>query len=342
MRQINKKENRKKGAGRLAAAIAAALLAGSILTGCGGEAKQEDTVVRVGSLRGATTIGLVSLMDRAEKKEAEGNYEFSMVTTADGLLPMIIKGEVDIALVPANVAGILYNKTEGGISVIDINTLGVLYLVSGDTSVTAMEDLKGRTVYLTGKGTVPDYTLQYLLWKNGIAEGEVTLEYKSETAEVAAILAEDTGAVGLLPQPHVTAAFAANTALKPVLDMNAEWDKVAGDNGSSMVTGVTIVRNKFLEKNEAAVKTFLAEHKKSIAYTAENTEHTAQLVAEAGIIAKPELAQKAIPACNITYLDGQDMKQALSGYLDVLFEQDSASVGGSLPGEEFYYMNGME
>lgn len=331
----------------VAASVMIALVAGSI-SACGknqtlqdGNAQSKDveeTIVRVGSMKGPTTLGLLPLMDKQEKGTAEGNYEFTMVTAADELLPMVIKGELDIALVPANVAAVLYQKTEGQIAVIDINTLGVLYMVSGDSSIENVSDLKGRTIYLTGKGTTPDFVLRYLLSENGIAESDVTLEYKSEATEVAVLLAENPGAIGLLPQPFVTVACSQNEALKVVLDATEEWKKLQGEDGSSLVTGVTIVRKAFLEEQEGAVLRFMAEHEKSAKEANANVEQTAALAVEAGIIAKEAVAAKAIPNCNITYIDGEDMKQALSGYLEVLFNQSEEAVGGALPSEDFYYI----
>lgn len=297
----------------------------------------EAVDVKIGSLKGPTSMGLVYLMDQAEKNEASNNYEFKMVATADELLPSMISGDLDIVLVPANVASVLYNKTEGAVSVIDINTLGVLYIVSGDDTIQSMEDLKGRTVYLTGKGTTPDYVLQYLLKENGLTE-EVTLEYKSEATEVAAVLTETPEVVGVLPQPYVTAACAQNENLAVVLDLTKEWASVQGEGGSSLVTGVTVVRNAFLEENKAAVDKFLEEHAASADFANEHVEEAAELVAAAGIIEKAPVAAKAMPKCNITYIDGTDMKTALSGYLEVLFEQDASSVGGSLPNDDFYYI----
>ncbi len=297
----------------------------------------EGTPVRVASLKGPTSLGLLFLMDKADKGETSNAYEFQMATGADEILPLMVKGDLDIALVPANVASVLYHKTQGGVEVIDINTLGVLYMVSGEDSLTNFTDLKGRTIYLTGKGTTPDYVLQYLLAANGMSVDDVTLEYKSEATEVASVLAEDPTAIGLLPQPFVTAACMQNDALKVIFDLNEEWNKVQGENGSSMVTGVTVVRKEFLEENEAAVKSFLEDHKASAEAINADPTTGAALAVEAQIVAKEPVAQKAIPNCNITYIDKEEMKQALSGYLDVLFHQDSLSIGGGLPESDFYY-----
>lgn len=315
-------------------AVMVVLLLGA-LAGCG--QREEPAAVRVGGLKGPTSMGLVFLREQAQSGQAAQEYEFTMAVAADELLPLMIKGELDIALIPANVASVLYNKTEGGVSVIDINTLGVLYLVSGDNTIDSMESLRGRTVYLTGKGTTPDYVLQYLLRANGIDPSECTLEYRSEATEVAALLAEQPQAAGLLPQPFVTVACAQNEELDVVLDMNRQWNLAQGE-GSSMVTGVTVVRNAFLQEHPGAVQSFLEEHAASVRAIQEDPDKGAQLVVAAEIITKEPIARKAIPQCNITYIDGEEMRQALSGYLQVLFEQDPASVGGKVPGEDFYYV----
>ena len=297
----------------------------------------DDTVVRVASLKGPTSLGLLFLMDKANKGETANTYEFRMATGADEILPLMVKGDLDIALIPANVASILYHKTQGGVEVIDINTLGVLYMVSGEDGLADFTDLKGKTIYLTGKGTTPDYVLQYLLNANGMSVDDVTLEYKSEATEVASVLAEDPTAIGLLPQPFVTAACMQNDALKVIFDLNEEWNKVQGASGSSMVTGVTAVRKEFLEENEEAVKAFMEEHKASAEAINADPTTGAALAVEAQIVAKEPIAKQAIPGCNITYMDKAEMKQALSGYLEVLFHQDSQSIGGGFPESDFYY-----
>ena len=333
---------------KVMALVMAAAMAVFTLTGCGSsteagktEVSSEEgqaTDIRVGSLKGPTSMGLVKLMKDAEEGKAAHNYTFTMETAADALLPKMIQGELDIVLVPANVASVLYNKTKGGVTVIDINTLGVLYMVSGDETLTDISNLKGKTIYLTGKGTSPDYVLHYILEQNGISESDVTLEYKSEATEVAAVLANEPESIGLLPQPFVTAACMQNENLKVIFDMTKEWDNVQGEGGSRLVTGVTVVRNEFLQENPAAVDKFLEEHKASAEFANTNVEETAELVAAQGIVEKAPVAQKAIPNCNITYIDGEEMKAALLGYLTVLMEQDPESVGGGLPEEDFYYI----
>mgnify|MGYP000470741028 FL=1 len=294
--------------------------------------------VRVGSLKGPTSMGLAELMDRAEKGETENDYTFTMAGKADELVGSVANGDLDIVLVPANVASILYTKTQGNVNVIDINTLGVLYVVASDDSISSMEDLKEKTLYMTGKGTTPEYVMNYLLSENGLNDGDVTLEFKSEAAEVASVLKEDPSAVGVLPQPFATAACIQNEALKPVLDLTEQWNLLNKENGSQLVTGVTIVRSDFLKENEEAVKLFMEDHKASAAYTSEHLDEAAEMVAALGIVEKAPIAKKAMPACNIVCITGEEMKSALSGYLSVLEAADAKSIGGQLPGDDFYYL----
>lgn len=297
----------------------------------------EDVTVRVGSLKGPTSMGLVSLMDKSDRGEAGNQYDFTMVTAADELLGKIVSSDLDIALVPANVASILYTKTDGGIAVIDINTLGVLYVVASDDSIKSFADLKGKTLYLTGKGTTPEYATNYLLSANGLTPEDVTLEFKSEATEVAAILKEKPDAIGLLPQPFVTVACAQNEDLQIVLDCTAEWKSLQGADGSQLVTGVTIVRKDFQDEYPNAVTLFLREHIASTEFANTNLDQTAELIVAQGIIEKVPIAKMAIPYCNITCITGEEMKAALSGYLQVLADQDPASVGGQVPGDDFYF-----
>ena len=332
MREINRRN-------KTAALLLVFVLILGVLAGCGKERPAAN--IRVGSLKGPTSMGILFLMDKAERGETENTYEFQMAIGADELLPLMVKGELDIALVPANVAAVLYQKTEGGIAVIDINTLGVLNIVTGTSEVQSVADLKGRTIYLTGKGTTPEASLKFVLEANGLKETDYTLEFKSEATEVAAILAENPDAVGLLPQPFVTAALMQNDTLRTALDMNEEWIRVenerkGGSNG--MVTGVTVVRKEFLEEHPEAGEAFLKEHALSVDGINEDAAAGAALAVTAGIVAKEPIAERAIPECHITCITGEDMKADLSAYLDVLAGFDESLVGGKVPEDDFYYI----
>ena len=309
----------------------------AVLAGCGG-AEREEVNVRVGSLKGPTSMGILFLMDKAERGETTDSYAFRMATAADEILPLMVKGDLDIALVPANVAAILYQRTQGGVAVIDINTLGVLYLVTGTAEVGTVEDLKGKTIYLTGKGTTPEASLRYVLDANGLTQEDYTLEFKSEPTEVVAMLTEQPEAIGLLPQPFVTAALMQNESLQVVLDLNEEWIRTGSAGNSGLVTGVTVVRKAFLEEHPEAVERFLEEHALSVQSLKEDVDTGAALAVEAGIVAKEPIAKKAIPECNITCIVGEDMKADLSAYLKTLETFNPELVGGEVPGDDFYYV----
>ncbi len=293
--------------------------------------------VRVASLKGPTSIGLVAFMDEAAAAEPGfvNTYEFTVAGTADEVVPKVISGDIDIALLPANVASVLYNKTDGGVAALDVNTLGVLSVVTGDASVAAFADLAGRTVYLTGKGTTPEYVMGYLLDKAGIADA-VTLEFKSEAAEVVSALATDASAVGILPEPYKTAALVKNEALGSPVSLTEVWDEYA-DDGSRLVTGVTLVRSEFAAEHPEAVSEFMDAQAKSVESVNADPDTWAQSVVAHGIIEAAPVAKKAIPGCNLVCLTGAEMKSALAGYLGVLADYDASSVGGSLPEDDFYY-----
>ncbi len=299
------------------------------VTSCG---RKDLSEVRIGSLKGPTSIGLLELMKESEEDTSDGKYSFDIEGTADVLTAKMVSGELDIALLPANVASVLYNKTNGNVEVIDINTLGVLYMVSADSSVQSIEDLKGRTVVLSGMGTTPDMVLLYLLSKNGISD-EVTLDYRGEPSEVAAVLEGNENFVGLLPQPYVTSLIASDENMNIVLDMTKEWEKVTGN---SLVTGVTVVRKEYYAEHKGEIENFLKEHEESVVAANNPDSDVAFLSEKYGIIGKEAIAKKAIPYCNVTYVAGPDMKEMLEIYLGVLYDYDPSSVGGNLPGEDFY------
>ncbi len=328
---------------KLLALFMAVLLVAGVFAGCGNVGTKDDVssapaapvTIRIGGLTGPTTMGLVKIIDDAEKGTAANKYEFKIAGSADEITPLLTKGELDMAAVPANLASVLYNKTEGKITMLAVNTLGVLYVVEKGDTVKSVADLKGKTIYATGKGSTPEYNLRYILKENGIdPDKDVTIEFKSEPTEVVALLKQNADGIAMLPQPFVTVAGTNVEGLRVALNLNDEWNKLG--NGSQMVTGVLVARKAFVEENPAAIEAFLKEYKASIAYTNENPEVAAPLIEKAGIV-KAAVAQKAIPNCNLKFLGGEEMKTAAGGYLKVLFDQNPASVGGKLPEDGFYY-----
>ncbi|SFP34188.1 NitT/TauT family transport system substrate-binding protein [Oscillibacter sp. PC13] len=291
----------------------------------------------IAALKGPTAMGLVKLMSDAENGgEVSNDYTFTLAGAADEVTPALIKGELDMACVPANLASVLYNKTEGQIVTLGINTLGVLYLVENGNVVQSMADLKGTTIVAAGKGSTPEYALRYLLKENGIdPDIDVTIDWKSEHSECVAALATGSATIALLPQPFVTVAQTKITDLRVALDLTEEWDAL--ENGSALLTGVVVARREVVEKNPAAVDAFLADYAASVEWVNANTANAAALVAEYGIVEASPVAEKALPHCNIVCVTGEKMQEKLSGYLQVLFDANADSVGGKLPRDDFYY-----
>ncbi len=327
---------------RVAALLLAALMTLTALTACGQsqqpQSPAEDPVtIRLGGLKGPTSIGMVKLLNDSETGAAQNEYTFQLAGAADELTPLLLKGELDVVAVPANLAAVLYNKSEGAVQFLAVNTLGVLYIVEkGGDAVTDWESLRGQTIYATGKGTTPEYTLTYLLAQHGLTLGtDVTVEWKTEPSEVVAQMASDSHAIAMLPQPYVTVAQTKLDGLRVALDLTASWDEL--HNGSQCITAGLVVRREFAEAHPQALAAFLSEYAASTQYANDHVSETAQLVEQYDIV-KAAVAEKAIPYCNIVCLSGSDMIPALKGYLQVLFDQNPASVGGAMPGDDFYYV----
>lgn len=315
--------------------LAAALL---LLSACGATAKgmSAEGPVRIAGLKGPTTMGLVNLLDMEQQGTAALDYDLQLYGTADEIVPGLIKGELDMAAIPANLAAALYQKTKGGIQVMAVNTLGVLYVVEKGDTVHSMADLAGRTILSTGKGTTPEYLLRYLLEKNGLdPDKDVKIQYCSEATEVTAqMAAAQKDAIAVLPQPYVTAAGMKDPSLRVALDLTAEWDKVSD---SQLVTGVTVVRTQYAQEHPDVVEVFLQEYAQSVRTANTDLDRTAALCEQQGVVAKAAIAKKALPACNIVCRTGDEMQKDVSAYLSVLCAADPAAVGGKLPDEGFYW-----
>lgn len=306
-----------------------------------GDIQADPTTVNIVALKGPTAMGMVYFMDQNEQgNTADNQYQFSIAAAVDEVTPMLVKGEVDIAAVPANLASVLYNNTEGQVQVMAINTLGVLYLLGNGEELTAVEELKGKTIYASGKGATPEYALNYILSANGIdPQTDVTIEWKSEHTECLSALLADEEAIAMLPQPFVTTAQMKNEKINVIMDLTREWEKLQENSEapSALLTGVAVVRKEFAQSHPEAVAAFLGHYQQSVQFVNENITEAAELVGKYEIVTK-EVAEKALPYCNITYIDGTQMKEKLSGYLSVLFEQNPKAVGGTLPAADFYYL----
>lgn len=318
------------------------------LTACGGQANSEPeqpetqeeltaAEINLYVLSGPTGIGAMNLWAASDAGETKNTYHITMPGANDEVVAALSKGDADIAAVATNLAATLYNKTDGGVTVLAVNTLGVLSLLSNGQEAATVSELKGKTIYAPGQGANPEYILRYVLSGNGLdPDKDVTLRFVGEGSELLTVWQSDPEAVILAPQPVATSILMQNENAKTLFDMTEEWDKIAGGD-STLMMGCVIVRNEFLQANPGAVELFLQEYAASIEKAQSDVEGTAALCQQYGLIPKAALAQKALPSCGLTFVTGAEMKTGLSGYLQVMFDANPKSVGGTLPGDNFYY-----
>ena len=318
------------------------------LTACGGQAnsepeqpetQEEQTAAEINLyvLSGPTGIGAMNLWAASDAGETKNTYHITMPGANDEVVAALSKGDADIAAVATNLAATLYNKTSGGVTVLAVNTLGVLSLLSNGQEAATVSDLKGKTIYAPGQGANPEYILRYVLTGNGLdPDKDVTLRFVGEGSELLTVWQSDPEAIIMAPQPVATSILMQNENARTLFDMTEEWDKIAGGD-STLMMGCVIVRNEFLQANPGAVELFLQEYAASIEKAQSDVEGTAALCEQYGLIPKAALAQKAIPSCGLTFVTGAEMKTGLSGYLQVMFDANPKSVGGALPGDNFYY-----
>ena len=315
------------------------------LAACGGnggktpEQNPDPVDINLYVLSGPTGIGAVNLRAKAEAGETlSNNYHVTMTGANDEVVAAVSKGDADIACVATNLAAALYNKTEGGVKVLAVNTLGVLSILTNGTELNTVADLKGKTIYSPGQGANPEYILRYVLQGNGLdPDKDVTIQFVGEGSELMNVWQDDSEAVIMAPQPVATALLMQNEGAKKAFDMTEEWEKVSGGD-STLMMGCVIIRTAFLEEHPEAVTGFLKDYSLSIEAAQNDVEGTAALCEQFGIIPKAPLAKQAIPQCGLTFVAGADMKAQLNGYLSVMFEANPKSVGGKLPADDFYYV----
>ncbi len=295
----------------------------------------ETTAISVAVLKGPTGIGAVKLMDSTD---SSNEYTFEVSSAPDEVMAKLINGSVDIAALPTNVAAAVYNKSEQEISIAAINTLGVLHILERGDTIQSVSDLEGKTIYATGQGSTPEYVLNYILQKNNIQN--VTVEYMAEHAELAtALLAGDVN-IALLPEPNVTAVLLKDSTIHQALDLTEEWNTTQLTNSlmpSQLAMGCIVARKDFIQNNTDAFENFLKEYEESVNYVNNNINEAAELVQKYGIMDSAAAAEKAIPNCNIVFIANDEMKNALQGFYQILFEANPKSIGGALPNEDFYY-----
>lgn len=301
------------------------------------DTNMKDTTIRVATLKGPTGMGMAKLMEEVTKGEAEVNCEFTITGAPDDLVGKIVNKEVDFACLPTNLASVLYNKTKGGIKIAAVNTLGVLYIMEVGNEINDINDLKGKEIYASGKGSVPDYILQYILKENDIdPEKDVDINFSMQHAEVATTVISGDNKIALLPQPFVTTVSMKNKDARIALDMTKEWEKIQGED-SPLAMGCIVVDAEFAANNKDLVDKFLQEYKESVDFVNANNEEAGKLIEKHEILPSAAIAQKAIPNCNIVYMSATDAKDTLQNLYEILFDFNPKSLGGKLPDGDFYY-----
>lgn len=294
--------------------------------------------VKVMVLNGTTGFGMASLMDKSDSGLATLNYDFSVESAASNVLSALISNTVDIAALPTNAAATVFNKTDGKVKICALNTLGVLYIVENGTEITDFSSLRGKTVYVPGQGSNPEYVFNYLCKENGLTVGvDLTVDYSyNEPADLRTAVAAGKVDIAVLPEPMVTIACNANENLRVALDLTSEWNKVAPED--SLVQGCVVVRSEFAEEHPNELAAFLDEYEESVKYAVNEPESVAGIIAEQGIFANAAVAAKALPKCNVCFISGADMQDKLDPFFSVLFEANPSSVGGKLPTSDIYYV----
>ncbi len=305
------------------------------------DALDTNLQINVTVLSGTTGFSMAPLMQNKADGKATLNYNFKVESDASVVNAALINGTVDIAALPTNAASVVYNKTNGAIQILTVNTLGVLYLLDNGNNITSFEDLRGKTVAAPAQN--PTFIFQYLCEQNGLKVGKVgdtdadviiDNGYTSP-AELQANVAAGNVTLAVLPEPLVTIVKSSNADVKVAMDLTAEWNKVSPEN--SLVQGCIVVRREFAEQHPAEVAAFLKEYEASVNFLMNNVNEAAEMVAAQGIFAKAAIAAKAIPNCNICYMTGEEMKTAMSNFLSIMLQVQATSIGGKLPGDDFYY-----
>ena len=300
-------------------------------------APDKSLEVRVTVLSGTTGFGMAQLMDQSAKGNASLTYKFAVENDASNILPALLNGSVDIAALPTNAAANLYAKKAGSVQVLAVNTLGVLYVVTGDgVNLSSFEDLRGKTVYCPAQN--PTFIFSALCQKNGLEPGkDITIDNTyAQPAELRTVLAAGKIDIAVLPEPMVTIAKSANDKLTADLDLTAAWSAAFGES-AALAQGCVVVRTAFAEEHPAEVAAFLAEYERSVKYVMENPTEAGTMIEAQGIFAQGAVAARAIPGCNLCFLTGTEMADKLNSFYTVLYGVAPASIGNAIPDSGLYY-----
>lgn len=297
----------------------------------------EKTAVNLAVLKGNTGMSAVKLLSDNDAGTAANDYSVTLAAAPDEVTGKLINGDIDIAALPTNVAATLFNKTDGGIQVLALCGLGVLYVVENGESVQSVADLRGKTLYATGQAANPEYVLNYILRQNGLEPGtDVTIEWKTSD-ELTTLMASGEVDLAMMPVPAATGVMIKNPDIRFALDFTKEWDGVT-TNGSVLTMSCVVVRTEFAQEHPEAVNAFLTEYAASIDYVKNNVDAAAELVAQYEITPNAAIAKAAIPQINLVCVTGEDIQPSIQGYYEVLWQADPKSIGGAMPTDDFYYV----
>jgi NitT/TauT family transport system substrate-binding protein len=308
-----------------------------LVSACGGAEEAEPGTVRIAAMRGPTAFGLLGLMDDAQQNATANTYDFTLLGSPDEVPPLLLQGAVDVAVVPGNLAAVLYNRLDGELVALSVVTLGVLHIVDTTGEIGSIADLRGRTVYLHGQGATPEFALNYVLEMNGLTPGtDVTLEFRAEHAEIAALLAAGQAEIALLPEPFVSTVLMQQDNVRRALDLTEEWNRVQPDYG--LIMSVVVARRQFVNENPSAIEILMREYAESIGFVNANIPEAADLAVHFDVIPAAPVARAAIPGMNLVWVTGGEMQASLTGFYNVLHAANPQSVGGALPSDAFFFI----
>lgn len=316
---------------KLIALLCAALTLITLFSACASK-KTEVLQINVTVLNGSTGFGAAKLISDSKDGKTALNYNVTVEKLAENVTKGLINGSIDIAALPTNAAAAVYNKTEGGIKIAAVNTLGVLYVVANGEklAISSLSELDGMTVYCPEQN--PAFIFKAICDAHGVNAKIDTTYAKPE--ELRDALVNGIVDIAVIPEPMVTIAKSKNNKLVTAIDLTDEWEKAYGEH--TLLQGCVVVRTEWADSHPKELEEFLADYKASIEFTSSNLKDASVLVAEAGMVGAAPVAEKAIPKCNIVYIDGEQMARSLDVFFAKLYATDPKAVGGALPDSGIY------
>jgi|LGOV01.1.fsa_nt_gb NitT/TauT family transport system substrate-binding protein len=297
--------------------------------------ENDKTFIKVAAPIGSPTLSIIKMFKDSLMIGSNTEVAYECVKSPDLMASKIMSGEIDIALVPSNLAIKMYNK---GIDYKYAATgvWGVLYIISSE-DITTWEDLKGKEINIIGRGLTPDIVTRYLLKANGLEpDKDVKFNYVNGASELAQLFISGESTLSIMPEPMLSKVMMKKCDTKIVLDLQEEWTKVSGNNDSYPQAGI-FIKNELIENHPELVEEFLLKYEESIKWVNENPSLAGEYSEEFKTGLNAELVKKAIKRSNISYKNAIDSEKALISYYEVLLNFSPDTIGGKLPDDNFYY-----